>query len=269
MESGPMNVVARRPAALEGRISEAEWRVRVDLAAAYRLVHHYGMALLVYNHITARVPGPDHHFLINEYGLAYDEITPSNLVKVDYDGNVVDGSGREINPAGYIIHSCIHRAREDVGCVVHTHSRAGVAVSCLEDGLMPMNQEGLQFYGRVAYHDYEGMAVYEDEQARLVANLGDKEVMILRNHGLLAAGRTVAEAFRRIYFLEIACRLQIDVLSTGRPWSPPAPEVCAHTAEQWVQGAAAIGTGQDEATREWPALLRMLDRKHPSWRDQA
>jgi len=247
-------------------IPEAEWRVRTDLAAFYRLVHHHGMSMLVFNHITARVPGPEHHFLINEYGLAYEEVTASNLVKVDLDGNVVDGSGREINPAGYIIHSCIHRARKDVACVVHTHSRAGVAVSCLEEGLVPMNQEGLQFYGRIAYHDYEGLAVYEDEQKRLVASLGDKIVMILRNHGLLATGRSIPEAFRRIYYLEMACRLQLDVIAAGRPWSPPTPEVCAHTAKQWEDGAAGIGTGDDDATREWPAMLRMLDRKYPGWR---
>lgn len=261
-----MNIVAPRAAAPTSRMSEAEWRARVDLAAFYRLVHHHGMSMLVFNHITARVPGPDHHFLINEYGLSYDEVTPANLVKVDLDGTVVDGTGREINPAGYIIHSCIHRARKDVACVVHTHSRAGVAVSCLKEGLIPMNQEGLQFHDRIAYHDYEGMAVYEDEQKRLVANLGDKDVMILRNHGLLATGRSIAEAFRRIYYLEIACRLQLDVMATGRPWSPPTPEVSAHTAKQWQGGAAGIGTGADEVTREWPALLRLLDRKYPGWR---
>ncbi len=261
-----MNIAVKpadRPAA---GIAAAEWKVRVDLAAAYRLVHHYGLSQFVYNHITARVPGEEGIFLINHYGLAYDEITPSNLVKVDYDGHVVDGSGREINPAGFIIHSCIHRARKDVACVAHTHSRAGVAVSCLDEGLIPLNQEAMQFHSRVAYHDYEGMAVYADEQARLVASLGDKHTLILRNHGLLSTGRSVAEAFRRIFFLEQACRLQMDVLSTGRPFSPPAAAVVEHTAAQWEHGAAGIGTGQDEATREWPALLRMLDRKDPSWR---
>jgi len=229
-------------------------------------VHHYGMSMLVFNHITARVPGPQHHILINEYGLAYDEITPSNLVKIDLDGKVVDEGEHEVNLAGYIIHSCVHRARKDVNCVVHTHSRAGVAVSCLKEGLIPLNQEGMMFYGRVAYHDYEGLAVYEDEQKRLVASLGDKEVMILRNHGLLATGRSVAEAFRRIYYLEIACRLQLDVMATGRPFAPPPPEVCEHTHRQFEDGAAAIGTGKDQQTREWPAMLRLIDRKFPGWR---
>ena len=265
-----MNVAVHPKArAADGRpapVPEAEWRVRLDLAAFYRLVSHFGMAQLVFNHITARVPNEAGHFLINPYGFHYDEVTASNLVKVDYDGNVVDGSGSEINPAGYIIHSCVHRARKDLTCVAHTHSRAGVAVSCLKEGLIPMNQEGLQFHKRIAYHDYEGLAVYEDEQARLVANLGDKDVLILRNHGLLACGRSIPEAFRRIYYLEMACRLQLDVMATGRPWSPPTPEVCDHTADQWHAGAAGIGTGNDESTREWPALLRMLDRKYPGWR---
>jgi ribulose-5-phosphate 4-epimerase/fuculose-1-phosphate aldolase len=261
-----MNLVTPRSAVRPSHISDAEWQVRADLAAFYRLVHHYGMSMLVFNHITARVPGPQHHILINEYGLAYDEITPSNLVKIDLDGKVVDEGEHEVNLAGYIIHSCVHRARKDVNCVVHTHSRAGVAVSCLKEGLIPLNQEGMMFYGRVAYHDYEGLAVYEDEQKRLVASLSDKEVMILRNHGLLATGRSVAEAFRRIYYLEIACRLQLDVMATGRPFAPPPPEVCEHTHRQFEDGAAAIGTGKDQQTREWPAMLRLIDRKDPNWR---
>ncbi len=261
-----MNVVSPRPAVRPSHMSDAEWKTRVDLAACYRLVHHYGMSMLIYNHITARVPGPEHHILINEFGLAYEEITPSSLVKIDLDGKIVDEGEHDVNYAGYIIHSCVHRARPDVNCVIHTHTRAGVAVSCMKEGLIPMNQEGLQFYGRVAYHDYEGIAVYEGEQERLVQNLGRNDVMILRNHGLIATGRTISEAFRRIYYLEIACRLQLDVMATGRPFAPPPPEVCEHTLKQWDEGAAAIGTGKDEHTREWPALLRMLDRKDPSWR---
>jgi len=261
-----MNVVTPRPAVRPSETSAAEWQARVDLAAVYRLVHHYGMSMLIYNHITARVPGPEHHFLINEFGLAYEEVTPASLVKLDLDGKPVGGGAHEVNYAGYIIHSCVHRARHDVNCVVHTHSRAGVAISCLKEGLVPMNQEGLQFYNRIAYHDYEGIAVYEDEQQRLVANLGTKDVLILRNHGLLVTGRTVSEAFRRVYYLEIACRLQLDVMASGGAWAPPPPEVCEHTAKQWEEGAAAIGTGKDEQTREWPAMLRMLDRKYPDWR---
>jgi ribulose-5-phosphate 4-epimerase/fuculose-1-phosphate aldolase len=261
-----MNVVSPRPAARSSAISEAEWQARVDLAAFYRLVHHHGMAMLVFNHITARVPGPEHHILINEYGLAYDEVAPSNLVKIDLAGNVVDDGEHEINRAGYIIHSCVHRARKDVACVAHTHSRATVAVSCLEEGFIAMNQEAMQFYGRVGYHDYEGLAVYEDEQQRLVANLGDKDVLLLRNHGVLVTGRSVPEAFRRLYYFDMACRLQMDVLTTGRPWAAPPPEVCEHTRRQFEEGVAAIGTGKDNRTREWPAMLRLLDRKYPDWR---
>jgi ribulose-5-phosphate 4-epimerase/fuculose-1-phosphate aldolase len=261
-----MNLVTPRPAARPTAIADAEWQARVDLAAFYRLVHHHGMSMLVFNHITARVPGPEHHILINEYGLAYDEITPANLVKIDLDGNVVDEGAHEVNRAGYIIHSCVHRARRDVNCVAHTHSRAAVAVSCLKEGFMALNQEAMQFYGRVGYHDYEGLAVYEDEQQRLVANLGDKDVLLLRNHGVLVTGRSIPETFRRLYYFEMACRLQMDVLTTGRPYAAPPPEVCEHTRRQFDEGAAAIGTGKDHQTREWPAMLRLLDRKYPDWR---
>ncbi|HUT49509.1 MAG TPA: class II aldolase/adducin family protein [Alphaproteobacteria bacterium] len=262
-----MNIVVKETSRKPDHISDTEWALRLDLAACYRLVEHYGMTQLVYNHITAKVPGPDKHFLINEYGLMYDEITASNLVKVDLAGNIVDGTAgtREINPAGYVIHSCIHSARDDVHCVLHTHSRAGVAVSCLKEGLLPMEQTGMLFEGRVAYHDYEGIAVDEDEQARLLADMGAHNIMILRNHGLLACGRTVSETFRAIYYLEFACRNQIDVMATGREINMPSKAVRDHTAEQFNGGQAGIGDGKGN-TREWPALLRMLDRKDPSWR---
>lgn len=262
-----MNVVVKEAGSRPGHISEAEWAVRLDLAACYRLVDHFDMTMLVYNHITAKVPGPDKHFLINDYGLTYDEITASNLVKVDLDGNFVDGpaDGREINPAGYVIHSCIHRARDDVTCVLHTHSRAGVAVSCLTEGLVPMEQTGLYFEDRVAYHDYEGLAVDTDEQTRLVADLGAHRAMILRNHGLLACGRSVPEAFRILYYLELACQTQLDVMQTGREISMPSKAVRDHTAEQFNAGVAGINEGSG-VTREWPAMLRLLDRKDPSWR---
>ena len=262
-----MNVVRKETTGKPDHISEAEWAVRLDLAAAYRLVDHYEMTQLVYNHITAKVPGPEKHFLINEYGLMYSEITASNLVKVDLDGNIIDGTAgtREINPAGYVIHSCIHRARDDVKCVLHTHSRAGVAISCLKEGLTPMEQTGLLFEDRVAYHDYEGLALDEDEQARLLDDMGDKCTMILRNHGLLTCGRSIAETFRNMYYLELACRTQLDVMATGREINMPSKEVRDHTAEQFNGAAAGIGDGKGN-TREWPALLRMLDRKDPSWR---
>jgi len=262
-----MNVVRKETTGKPDHISEAEWAVRLDLAAAYRLVDHYEMTQFVYNHITAKVPGPDKHFLINEYGLMYSEITASNLVKVDLDGNIIDGTAgtREINPAGYVIHSCIHRARDDVKCVLHTHSRAGVAISCLKDGLIPMEQTGLLFEDRVAYHDYEGLALDGDEQARLLDDMGDKNTMILRNHGLLTCGRSIAETFRNMYYLELACQTQLDVMATGREINMPSKAVRDHTAAQFNGDEAGIGDGKGN-TREWPALLRMLDRKDPSWR---
>ena len=249
--------------------SEAEWKMRVDLAACYRLIHHYGWTDQIYNHITARVPhGPGeedrHEILINPYGLAYDEVCASNLVKIDLDGNVLDGSEYGINAAGYTIHSAVHGARPDLVCVLHTHSRAGVAVSCLQEGFLPMTQGGFQFYNRLAYHDYEGIALDLTERERLVADLGDKHSMILKNHGLLTAAGSVARAFSRLYYLEQACQVQLDVMQTGRPITMPPPAVCEHTAQQWETNEAAAGSS--EAVPEWPAYLRMLDRKDPSYR---
>jgi len=245
--------------------SEAEWAMRVDVAACYRLVDHFGMTDLVYNHITARVPGSDHHYLINPYGLMYDEITASNLVKIDLDGNIVEDTQHEINQAGFVIHSAVHGARPDVVSVIHTHSRAGSAVSALKEGFVPVTQGAFQFYNRIAYHDYEGFALDLEERKRLIADLGPRNTMILRNHGLLTCGRSVAEAFRRIYYLEQACQFQLDAMHTGRPIVLPPAEVCEHTAQQWEGGAAGIGTGAS-VYREWPALLRMLDRKDSSYK---
>ncbi len=253
--------VDARPAGID----EAEWAVRVDLAAAYRLIEYFGMADLIYNHITARVPGAGHAILINEFGLHYSEIAASNLVKIDLDGNVLDGSERRVNLAGYIIHSCIHGARADVQCVLHTHSHAVMAVSCLDEGFIPMEQEGLQFYNRIAYHDYEGLAVDPDEQSRLVADLGTFNTILLRNHGAVTVGATVSEAFRRMYYLESACRVQLDVMHSGAKLRLPPPEVCEHTARQWEDGAASIGGGA-KPTFEWEAMKRLLDRKDPSYR---
>lgn len=245
--------------------SEAEWTVRRDLAACYRLIDHFGWTDLIYNHITARVPGEGHHILINPYGLHYEEVKASNLVKIDLEGNKIEPSDYGINPAGYTIHSAIHGAREDVVCVVHTHSRFGVAVSCLEEGFLPMTQGGLQFYNRIAYHDYEGIALDLDERSRLVADLGDKNAMILRNHGLLTCGRSIAEAFSRMFYLEQACQVQIDTLSAGRKLNRLSGQVCEHTAQQWDTGECT--TEDDGEKREWAAMLRLLDRRDPSYRD--
>jgi ribulose-5-phosphate 4-epimerase/fuculose-1-phosphate aldolase len=242
----------------------AEWEMRVELAACYRLLHHFRMTDLIYNHITARVPGSAHHYLINPYGLMYDEIKASNLIKIDLDGNILEDTEYEINPAGFVIHSAVHGARADIVCVIHTHSRAGTAISALKEGLVPVNQGGFQFHNRIAYHDYEGFALDADERRRLVADLGGKRVMILRNHGLLTAGRSVAEAFRLLYYLEQACQLRLDALHTGREIILPPEAVRELTAQQWEGGAAGIGT---TTLREWPALLRMLDRSDPSYRE--
>ncbi len=259
-----MASVIEKPRSRPRQCSAAEWQMRVELAGCYRLVHHFGLTDLIYNHITARLPDVDHQYLINPYGLMYDEITASNLVKIDLDGNILEETEYEINPAGFVIHSAVHGARPDVVCVIHTHSRAGVAISALKEGLIPVNQGGFQFHNRIAYHDYEGFALDEAERKRLVADLGERRAMILRNHGLLTAGRSVAEAFRLIYYLEQACQLRLDALQCGREITLPPELVREHTARQWEGGAAGIGT---TTLREWPALLRMLDRRDPSYRD--
>lgn len=245
--------------------SAEEWKARRDLAACYRLIDHFGWTDLIYNHITARVSGEGHHILINPFGLHYEEVCASNLVKIDLDGNKVEPSDYGINKAGYVIHSAVHAARSDVRCVVHTHSRFGVAVSCLEEGFLPMTQGGLQFYNRIAYHDYEGIALDLDERSRLVADLGDNNAMILRNHGLLTCGRSVAEAFSRMFYLEQACQVQIDALSAGRKLNELSGQVSEHTARQWDGGGDT--PDEDEDKTEWAALLRLLDRRDPSYRE--
>jgi len=254
------SAVQKRPAGC----SEAEWTVRVDLAACYRLVELFGFSDLVFNHITAKVPGETHHYLINAYGLAYEEMTASNLVKIDLGGRILQRGAHEINPAGFVIHSAIHAARDDAQCVLHTHSPAATAVACLPEGFVPMTQGGFQFHRRIAYHDYEGFALDEAEKRRLVEDLGPHQVMLLRNHGVITIGRSVAEAFRRMYFLEQACRIQLAVMHDGRKPYLPLSEVAEHTARNWESGDAGIGTAEP---REWQALLRRLDRIDPSYRN--
>lgn len=247
--------------------TETERQVRVELAACYRLVARYGMTDLIYNHITARVPGGEHHVLINPFGLLYEEISASSLVKIDLDGAVVDPGTTDygINRAGYVIHSAVHRARSDVACVIHTHTRAGVAVSAMRDGLLPLSQTALRFIGRIGYHDYEGPAVDEDERARLVAALGDNDALILRNHGLLTCGRTIAEAFLLMQRLETACQIQVSALAAGAPLLPSAASQ-ARTSAMFNPA-----TGHKDVSvsggLEWPAMVRMLERTDPSYRD--
>jgi ribulose-5-phosphate 4-epimerase/fuculose-1-phosphate aldolase len=247
---------------LRSKVSPEEWAVRVDLAACYRLAVKYRMTDMIFTHISARVPGPDEHFLINPYGLIWEEVNASSLVKVDLHGNILqDTVGLGINPAGYIIHSAIHEARHDVKAVMHTHTRAGVAVSAQKQGLLPLSQHAMRFYGRVAYHDYEGVVLDADEKVRLVANLGTQDSIILRNHGLLTCGATVREAFDLMYYLELACQIQIDALAGGAEPNLPPPGAAQKAAAQFVR------PGRSDDMRAWNALLRSLDRDDPSFRD--
>jgi ribulose-5-phosphate 4-epimerase/fuculose-1-phosphate aldolase len=244
-------------------VSEEEWQTRVDLAACYRLVAHYGMTDLVYTHLTARVPGPEHHFLINRYGLLFNEITASNLVKIDGEGQIVGGGDQsQINYAGFVIHSAVHKARHDVGCVMHTHTTAGMAVSALKSGLLPLTQTAMRFYGRIAYHDYEGPALDLDEQKRLVADLGAHDTMILRNHGVLVCAPTIAEAFNLMYWLERACQAQIAAMSCGGELTIVGDNVAKVAAHQY-----APGTRRRFGLMEWPTMLRMLDQTDTSYRN--
>jgi ribulose-5-phosphate 4-epimerase/fuculose-1-phosphate aldolase len=259
---------------LPDSVSAAEWNTRVELAACYRIVARHGMASLIYNHITARVPGADDHFLINPFGLLYEEITASSLVKIDLAGNVLSAPDLPygFNHAGYIIHSAVHGARHDVGCVLHTHTRAGIGVATMKDGLLPLTQNALRFLGRVGYHEFEGTVVEAGERVRLVAALGQHDVLILRNHGLLTCGRTIAEAFLLMVTLEFACQLQMDLLASGAQLVPIAPEVQEKTARvlggRGVRKSEAEGKLSDWTGRlEWEALLRQQDRIDPSYRD--
>lgn len=241
-------------------VSPEEWKMRVDLAACYRLVAHYGWDDLIFTHISARVPGPEHHFLINPYGMMFDEITASSLVKVDMDANIVLESPYGMNPAGFTIHSAVHAARPEVACVLHVHTDDGVAVSCMEEGLMPLNQLSLAVRDDIAYHDYEGIALNWDERERLVADLGTKSMMILRSHGTLSCSTSVARTFLQIYFLERACTTQIRALTGGRKLVTP-PQAVQDTVTQQAQGIGMT------ANLAWGALLRMLDRKNPGYAD--
>ena len=245
---------------LEGKVSEAEWKVRVDLAAAYRLVAHHGWDDLIFTHLSVRVPGPEHHFLLNPYNLMFEEVTASSLVKVGMDGLPVEPTPFITNPAGFTIHSAIHMAREDAQAVIHLHTPHGQAVSAHGDGLLPLTQTAMLIRDEVAYHDYEGVAVDLAERERIVADLGDKGAMLLRNHGTLAVGETVGEAFLRIYFLERACQAQILALSAGDNLNNPpqgAPEVTAQQGRMGLKLAAGA--------LAWPALLRKAYRLDPAF----
>ena len=231
---------------LQQRVSAEEWGMRVNLAACYRLAAHFRMTDLIYTHISARVPGPEHHFLINAFGQLWDEISASTLVKVTLDGEIVeDPTGYGFNRAGYVIHSAVHRARPDVACVMHTHTAAGVAVSAQEQGLLPLSQHAMRFTNNIAYHDYEGLALDLDEQARLVRDLGSHKAMILRNHGLLVCGSSIYETFDYMYYLERACQTQVNAMAGAQFKALP------YKAKQ----------------PEWKGALRMLDKMDPSYKN--
>ena len=237
-------------------VSPEEWGARVELAACYRLIDVYGMTDLTYNHVTVRVPGPEHHLLINLYGLLYKEITASSLAKIDLDGNVIwkPATDYYVNRAGYVIHGAIHRARPDVRCVIHTHTRAGMAVAAMQCGLLPLSQTAIRFAGHIGYHDYEGPAIDLAEQARLVHDLGGHNALILRSHGLLTCGPSIPEAFNTMYQLELACRVQVDAMAARTELLSPSRDVLEKTAHLYQPGVR-----RPYGILEWPAMLRQLD----------
>ena len=247
-------------ASIRSQVSEQEWQLRVDLAACYRLIALHGWDDLVFTHVSARIPGPEHHFLINPYGLMFDEITASSLVKIDMDCKPVLPTPYPVNPAGFVIHSAIHAARENAGCVLHTHTRAGVAVSAQRRGLRPISQQATVVLQSLAYHDYEGIAVRDDEKPRLQADLGHATFLMLRNHGLLTVGRTIADAFLNMYVFENTCRIQLDAQAGGE---------LVHVDPAILQGIAQVvrtaTTGLGGAIA-WPALMRKLERMDPGYR---
>ncbi|MBT6276117.1 MAG: class II aldolase/adducin family protein [Chromatiales bacterium] len=241
--------------------SDAEWQTRVDLAALYRLYVRYGWTDLIYTHISARVPDEPGNYLINPYGPFFDEMTASMMIKVDLDGNLLDERGYEYNEAGHLIHSAVLKARPDMNFVLHTHSRSGTAVSAMTCGFLPLSQHSNIILDAIGYHDYAQVTEDEDECERLGADLGDRNLLVLRNHGLLSAGRTAAEAFWYLYYLEMACKIQVDVLTAGTEYIVPDDDA--------ISGLKAYGKPGSDAkgAREWPGLLRMLDRADPSYRD--
>jgi ribulose-5-phosphate 4-epimerase/fuculose-1-phosphate aldolase len=257
MNASPTNTMD-----VKSSVSSAEWSLRVSLAASYRLAAMYGWDDLVFTHISARIPGPEHHFLINPYGMMFEEITASSLVKIDLEGRKVMDSHHEINPAGFTIHSCIHAAREDVSCIIHVHSLNGIAVSTQKNGLLPISQQSLFVLSSLGYHDYEGVALNPAEQPRLVRDLADKLFLMLRNHGLLTVGVSPADAFLYMYLFEAACSIQVRALQGGQE--------LIRIPSQILDGIQAAGK---QVTRGlggalvWPGLLRKLDRRNPGYAD--
>jgi ribulose-5-phosphate 4-epimerase/fuculose-1-phosphate aldolase len=246
---------------IQQQVSEQEWRLRVDLAACYRLVALYGWSDLVFTHISARIPGPEHHFLINPYGLMFDEITASSLVKVDLQCNKQMESPYPVNPAGFVIHSALHAAREDAQCVLHTHTRAGVAVSAQRAGVLPISQQSTFVLGSLAYHDYEGVAIRDDERQRLVTDIGRRNYLMLRNHGLLTVGRSIADAFLAMYIFETTCQIQITAQAGGGELVQVNPQIVSGVAHAMKVQTEGVG-----GAFVWPSLLRKLDRTDPGYK---
>jgi ribulose-5-phosphate 4-epimerase/fuculose-1-phosphate aldolase len=247
---------------VKSQVGEEEWKLRVDLAACYRLVALYGWDDLIFTHISARLPGTDHHFLINPYGMTFDEVTASSLVKIDLEGRKLMDSPYEINPAGFTIHSAIHAAREDAKCVLHTHSLNGVAVSATKQGVLPISQQSVFVLASLGYHDYEGVALHEGEKPRLVRDLADKSFLMLRNHGILTVGATIPDAFLLMYLFESACTIQIRAQSTHGELITVDPKIVAGATMMAKQVTRSAGGGL-----AWPGLLRKLDRIDRSYRD--
>jgi ribulose-5-phosphate 4-epimerase/fuculose-1-phosphate aldolase len=248
------------PSAIQSQVSPEEWAIRCDLAACYRLVALYGWSDLVFTHISAKLPGPEHHFLINPYGLMFDEITASSLVKVDKDCNKVIDSPYPVNPAGFVIHSAVHEAREDALCVLHTHTRAGVAVSAQAAGVLPISQQSTFVLGSLAYHGYQGVAFRPEEKPSLQADLGHANYLMLRNHGLLTVGKTIADAFLHMYVFESTCQIQISA-QAGGPLTQVEPSIV-----QGVAQAMKVQTGGIGGAFVWPSLIRKLERTDVSYK---
>lgn len=255
--SQPLSIPSKRK-----HVSEEEWQLRVDLAAAYRLVALHGWDDLVFTHISARIPGDEHHFLINPYGMMFEEITASSLVRVDQDANKINPDDIDINPAGFTIHSAIHAVRDDAACVMHLHTADGIAVSAQQDGLLPLSQQSLFALASLSYHDYEGVALREDEKVRLQNDLGDANFMILRNHGLLTTGVSIPDAFLAMYILQTSCQIQVKALSGNRPLTPIPAGIVDTIKQQAEQVTKGLG-----GKLAWPGLLRKLDRIDASFRN--
>ena len=253
--------VIQKLEATDRAVDEVEWETRVDLAACYRLIEHYDMDDLFATHISVRAPGADDHFLLNPYGVHFSEITASSLVKVDLDGNIVQKTDHVINPAGFVIHSAVHAARHDAKCVLHTHTVAGMAIATMEDGLQPMFQKAMRFYDGVAYHDFEGVAENLDERERLVQDLGEKNYLVLRNHGLLVCGPTIGQAFKEMFAMEKACKTQLAIMQAGGKVIKISDNLLQHTAQQFARNRAVT----KERPSGWASMKKMLDRVNPGY----